>query len=86
MDVLYILIQLLIWGIVLAFGVIPGIIMGTTLEVALGDFAFWPGFIIGLTAFVFYVGGHLYGNEESATHPKDSPLPTCGVPGSQNGS
>lgn len=70
MDVLYIIIQLFIWGVVLAIGVIPGIILGSIFEVAMGRFAFWPGFLIGLAAFAIYIGGYLYGDEAPATPPQ----------------
>lgn len=72
MDILYILIQLLIWGVVLVIGIIPGIILGSIFEVTLGRLAFWPGFLIGLAAFVIYVGGYLYGEGFSNTSSREN--------------
>ncbi|MCF6095770.1 hypothetical protein L1766_01930 [Thermovorax subterraneus] len=60
MDILDILIRAFIWAVVGTFSVIPGIIMGSVLEVSFGRLLFWPGFIIGSVAFIIFVGENLY--------------------------
>lgn len=74
MDILDIAIRVFIWAVVLALSIIPGIMMGSLVEVIFGPkWLFWPGFIIGVLAFVLFFGEHLYGQTDSDQEKNVSP-------------
>jgi hypothetical protein len=74
MGILDIAIRLFIWTIVLALSTIPGIIIGSILEVTFGKLLFWPGFIIGAAAFIIFIGENLYGDGKSKQGKNISPF------------
>ncbi|KYO67329.1 hypothetical protein [Thermovenabulum gondwanense] len=74
MGILDIAIRVFIWTIVLALSIIPGIIVGSILEVTFGKLLFWPGFIVGAAAFVIFIGENLYGDGGTEQNKNVSPF------------
>lgn len=62
MGILDIAIRVFIWGVVLALAWIPGVMIGALLELLIGRWAYWLGFIIGAAAFVIYIAEQLSGS------------------------
>lgn len=76
MDIGYILIMIIIWGLVLLFGSVLGAVVGAVLEGLFGfRLMFYVGFIFGIIALALYVGQFLFGDGEDYKPPTRSPSP-----------
>jgi membrane protein implicated in regulation of membrane protease activity len=71
-GILDILIRVFVWGIFLAFSWIPGIMVGVLLEMTIGRWAYWPGFLLGVAIFLIYIAENFYGGSPKN---KSSPSP-----------